>query len=927
MELRLKALWPTAFGKFHATSPIQLEDGLNMIMGDNEAGKSTLQAFIHGMFYGFKREGRSRVSRIPEFEQYRPWTGSEYRGIIVYEHEGRTYRIERSFDPDSVKIIDDDTGEDLTKTFTQDVRKEYNFAQKHLGLSAKEFRNTVWIRQLGNAQEPGLGAEIQGKLQDLLQGGTEDVSFAKALAVLGDERSRIKTPRSTKALLDQVTEKLEELDREAALAAAREAEVREWLVQLWNLDKLRQETREDLEKGQSELERVRLTFLQGILSRVTALDAEARRLEAEIENCSWAQDVPEGAEEAYRQASKEVDDLRNRFSETEAVLQDLSAKKASVQSKLLELSAVQSTGLDETSLASLYSRYLSSKATATKGERMANEARRELRMVEDEVAARDLISRDFSDEVIRQAEEHRETCLLAEREKGNLDIEVERARALVASSNPGGASGWLYSLALGVLGIAILLTLMGLPLSIPAFAVAIAVFAIGLVRQSKIAKIKREDQKALEEKEAQVQMQAARIEEAYKVASSYLASLGVSSVEQLRALAREAQSQRERLKAAKDRYEVAHRYWFEASQDLSLAEKELLSALRTAGCLRGNEPVSDGAVDLLKKRLSEVASLTREIERLALREAEVKAFLMDLDSRKTLAEAREEALLAEAGAQDRSEFLEKVKTKVQYDDLTRSQREITERCAAILAGRTVEDIQEEMEVLIEKGVRTEEGEAAHEKDYEEIRGDLDLKRDRLAKLNAEIAALEKGIRLRSAEGRPLAEILEDIDRLRVLEEELLFDKDSLDLAYTALDELSRSIRREFAPTLNRRVGAILGHITHGRYTDVKISADLEMSVVHPATSEVTPIDLLSGGTLDQCYLALRVAMAEIIAGNTEFPLFLDDSLVQYDDRRLEAALLTLSSLSDRHQVILFSCHDREELCAKKLGLRCNVLHI
>ncbi len=926
--MRLRALWPTAFGKFHADCPIQLEDGLNIILGENEAGKSTLQAFIHGMFYGFKKEGRSRISRLPEFEQYRPWIGSEYRGVMVYEHGGRIYRVERSFDPDSVKILDEHTGQDLTKTFTQDVLKEYDFPQKHLGLSAKEFRNTVWIGQLGNPQEPGLGAEIQGKLQSLLQGGTEDVSFAKALAALGDERSRIKTPRSTKARLDQVIEKLEDFEREAAAAASRESEVREWLVQSWNLGKLRAAVQEDLDKGQEELERVRLSFLQGMLSKVTDLDARARVLESEIGECSWAKNMPQGAEEAQRQVSKDIEALQNRISEGETDLRELSEKRASIQSKLDGLAAVQSTGLDEAALASLYSRYISSKATVTKGERLANEARRELRMAEGDVASRDLMSRNLGDDVIKQAEGNRETCLLAEKEKGNLELEVERARALVASSNPGGASGWLYSLALGVLGIAILLTLMGLPLGIPAFAVAIAVFSIGLVRQSKIAKIKREDQKVLDEKEAQVAMQVARIEEAQKVASSYLASLGVSSVEQLRALAREAQAQRARLKNAKDRYDVAHHYWFEASQDLSVAERELLNALRKAGCTRGNEPVSDGAVDLLKRRLSAVASLTRGIESLALREAEITSLLEDLNSRKAAAQGREESLLRDACVGHRDEFLEKVKAKAQYDDLTRSYKEIAERRAAVLAGRTMEEIKEEMARLTERlGIETETVEITSEKDYEEKRRGLDLKKARLAEMNAEIAALEKGIRLRSAEGRPLAQVLEDIGRLRVLEEELLFDKDALDMAYTVLDELSKDIRREFAPALNRRVGAILGKITQDRYTDVKISADLEMSVVHPVTSEVTPVDLLSGGTLDQCYFALRVAMAEAIAGNTDFPLFLDDALVQYDDQRLEGALLTLAALSDRHQIVLFSCHSRQELYAKKLGLKCSVLRI
>ena len=77
--MKLKSLLPLAFGRFHAKEPIFLEDGLNIITGDNESGKSTLAAFILGMLYGFKKEGRTRAYRTPEFERYRPWAGRSTR--------------------------------------------------------------------------------------------------------------------------------------------------------------------------------------------------------------------------------------------------------------------------------------------------------------------------------------------------------------------------------------------------------------------------------------------------------------------------------------------------------------------------------------------------------------------------------------------------------------------------------------------------------------------------------------------------------------------------------------------------------------------------------------------------------------------------------------------------------------------------------
>ena len=82
------------------------------------------------------------------------------------------------------------------------------------------------------------------------------------------------------------------------------------------------------------------------------------------------------------------------------------------------------------------------------------------------------------------------------------------------------------------------------------------------------------------------------------------------------------------------------------------------------------------------------------------------------------------------------------------------------------------------------------------------------------------------------------------------------DWEALDLAYKTLSELSKSLRREFAPELNRRVGEIMKKITSGRYRDIRISPDLEISVVHPETGSQVDVSSLSGGTVDQCYFAL-----------------------------------------------------------------------
>ena len=91
-ELRLQH-----FGKFTDRS-IQIGDGINILYGENESGKSTLHTFIKGMFFGMER-GRGRASVYDTFSVYEPWENPNYyAGSLRFESGGKMFRIDRNFD-------------------------------------------------------------------------------------------------------------------------------------------------------------------------------------------------------------------------------------------------------------------------------------------------------------------------------------------------------------------------------------------------------------------------------------------------------------------------------------------------------------------------------------------------------------------------------------------------------------------------------------------------------------------------------------------------------------------------------------------------------------------------------------------------------------------------------------------------------------
>ena len=80
------------FGK-HRDVVINLREGVNIISGDNESGKSTVAAFIRAMLYGLSGRGAQN-----ERKKFLPWDrGAKYGGELSFEHKGVRYRVAAAF--------------------------------------------------------------------------------------------------------------------------------------------------------------------------------------------------------------------------------------------------------------------------------------------------------------------------------------------------------------------------------------------------------------------------------------------------------------------------------------------------------------------------------------------------------------------------------------------------------------------------------------------------------------------------------------------------------------------------------------------------------------------------------------------------------------------------------------------------------------
>ncbi len=116
------------------------------------------------------------------------------------------------------------------------------------------------------------------------------------------------------------------------------------------------------------------------------------------------------------------------------------------------------------------------------------------------------------------------------------------------------------------------------------------------------------------------------------------------------------------------------------------------------------------------------------------------------------------------------------------------------------------------------------------------------------------------------------------------------------------------LESRFAPRITAAAGEYLKTLTEGRYQRLLMDRDMNLSAAAQKEGTALPAAWRSEGTVDQMYLALRLAVAQVLIPHA--PLILDDVFVRFDEGRLSAALELLSR--EQRQVIVFSCQEREK---------------
>lgn len=900
--LEITRLELVGFGKFRERT-IDLTSGLNLIEGPNEAGKSTIQSFITGMFYGFFQPGTKRRSYTPHRDKYRPWDQGSYRGVLVCKNEERSWRIERCFDKDNetVNVYDDQTGDDLTLGFPYNpVTRQPQVGEKLLGLSKTAFNNTANIAQMTCAsvsREADFSAEVNDKLLSVMKTADASLSLSAVIHELDSRIEQIGSPKKSKTPYGQACQLKKELEEELEESGKNQKDYQQLCTQIDRLAEQTAQLQKEKELLETQIRQSAAKELGGRYLKAQNLRTRIERIEKEYEKYAIYQsvDLQEIDQTQKRMAAKAqinrtMEKYRRASQEVEHRIQELNTLY-----RTLEVSEASEEVLEQ--FESIYERYL------TLGQ----------------------MGQEIKEMMIRQRNIAFHRSRLNPMDEAKLREDIQTWRQLQQQKQEKeNASHKVPMPAIVLLVLGVLLILGGglcaiLKEELLAVGIGCATVGVLLVLLGGVFWMLRRKNTAAHALEKIESMQQ-DILRAYQLSDEEQAKTAATALDTEQAVL-QLEEMLGRIQVNNYKIEQFEQQEQQIGQEIA-AKQSVADNLREQICryltqLTGREiPPEELAADKvpfksLRESVNQARRLRTEMQRLTLQQQQTQQ--EEENCRMQIEQINRSiqqvvAACEAAGAKD-AEDLERCKQgKRRWDEISMELKMQKELLAQTLGRYSFEEIEEN--IKNQRAVGEGDISADRQQIHQQLQG-VNEQLAELARQTAELEGLRKG---REESHRPIGQIQAQIADVEESCQNFQFELDALQLAKQKLLSLSGQLHRDFAPQLNARISKALERITGSRYTRAVIDQTLGIRLEDRQTHQLVEVSALSNGMADLVYLVMRLELLELLCSQggerVQVPIILDDSFTQLDDERT-ARLLGYLLEQPSVQILLFSCHRRE----------------
>lgn len=329
--MKIKNIKVNAYGNIE-NKDINLEEGINIIHGANESGKSTLLNYIISIFYGISRNKDGKA--LSDYEKYKPWNSNEFSGRISYKLEnGEKYEIFRDFNKKNPKIYNDKL-EDISDRFETDKKDGSKFFIEQMGIDKQMYLSTVVSTQ----EEVRLDEKNQNmliqKIANLAGTGEDNVSYKKALTKLQEKiRGEIGTNKTSQKPINIIEKEIVEInnkivetekyrnrkyeidaEKEQILSELKELEQQKQILQeLQNSMKSEEETKNRLEIREKN-RKDNIAKINELTNQKNTINAESERVQSAKNHL---QDIIKGHKENIEKLNSEIEKIANEKEETQ----------------------------------------------------------------------------------------------------------------------------------------------------------------------------------------------------------------------------------------------------------------------------------------------------------------------------------------------------------------------------------------------------------------------------------------------------------------------------------------------------------------------------------------------------------------------------------------------------------------------------------
>ena len=210
--MKINSFKVNGFGKV-VNKEIKLSDGINIIYGKNETGKSSIQKFILAMIYGLSRLKNGKD--ISDYDKYKPWETEDFSGKLEYTLDnGKTYEVYREFKKKN-PVVYNSYKEDITKEFRMSKNKGIEFFVEQTGIDEDTFNNTSISEQEGLRLSKSSQNSVIQKISNIVSSGDESISYQKIMEKLKvKQNEEVGTERTSQRPINVVESKLYRLTDE-----------------------------------------------------------------------------------------------------------------------------------------------------------------------------------------------------------------------------------------------------------------------------------------------------------------------------------------------------------------------------------------------------------------------------------------------------------------------------------------------------------------------------------------------------------------------------------------------------------------------------------------------------------------------------------------------------------------------------------------